>query len=1403
MNKSLLLTFALSSLAGSALAAPPVATPAPGNFDALFKQADFWQGKQRQDLAKDALRRVLAADPNNTEALYRLAMIAVQEGNKVEAQQYSDKLKAVSPNDSHLEDIRIAEASTHMDSGALNEARVMAASGQSEEAIKRYKTLFSGDTPPATLAVEYYQTLAGTKTGWDDARKGLEKLHQQQPGNTRIAVAYGEVLSYHQQTRRQAIALLKQYDGKDLEATKGWRQALLWLDATKADKPLYEAYEKAHPGDESVPSYYKKATTLTPAQQASQSRANGYQALNAGKLASAYSAFEQALSYNSKDAEARAGLGLVELKRQQFASARRNLGLAMAQAPAERHKWQKAYNSADFYASLTEARKLADSRQYDQAMTLVEPLTDASGSQARDAQLLKADILQKQGKLDASAHLYQQLLDNNAKDIPARVGLVNVLRQQQRWNDANQVANALPKSARKQLGDMASGQAMLLREKAKLEPPVMAEATLREAMKLAPKNPWVRLDLARLLNKTSRPLAAQVVVNKGVEDYGTANDRYVAALLAKDQARWGDVSHLLGEVKPQDRTPQIDSLAEEAALQARLDEIKRRQSVGDRDGARKLIMDLYNQPPKSAAGVGEVASLLYDSGEPAMAVMLIRQNDKRKTTEPVGDYQTQIVTLVKAGDDEDANDLLAKLSQRQDLTPADWKAIEQTRNTMAVVKADKLRKSEKLADAYDVLAARLRVAPNDESLLLAMARLYQSGNKNKKSLQIYQYTLKHNPDSTSALEGGVMTALALKDFDTADDLMAQLSTEKAEQPEMLLLAAKVARAEGDNDTAVALLAKARGKLFKNQPQQPWLQASDSQPGYANPFADQNGAKKGADNPFRRPSFLPGGDDPSKESSPWYQASKDSNAQPSLVAQIDALSEKIQRDSATTYSSEVQFRSRDGESGLSKLDEVKTPLTLNTQALGGRVKFAVTPTYLNGGALTSGFSRFGAGAISDGASSLSSSLDDLDDVLDSIQDTAYDYQSAEQEYEDAYAIYEASLTDSDTTAIEQAQYLANANEAELAAEEAQTTFEEAASQDLLKAIGLDTSTLTSSQQTQLDNYLTKYFGSSDLSLDSSSLSAFQTSMSTLQSEVATLKSRLNSIAALSKNPPAQHDAGVGLSLAYNWENLGFDIGTTPLGFERVNLIGGIDWQPQLDDNLQLQLNLARRPVTDSVLSYAGTTDPVTGETWGAVTKNGLKAGLAYDDGDVGLYGSLGGYLYTGTRVANNTSLNLSVGGYLRPINEKNRQLQAGVNVTFEGYDKNMSNFSLGHGGYFSPQDYVAVAFPVSYSEKHDNFNYTLKVAPGFQSYTENAVDYFPDDDNLQSLLELMTALGITDASAYPANSKSGFGLSFDAEGQYHFSPSVTLGGKLAFDNFGDYNESTVLLYLHYLMGVKND
>ncbi|MZJ00149.1 cellulose synthase subunit BcsC-related outer membrane protein, partial [Dickeya solani] len=286
-----------------------------------------------------------------------------------------------------------------------------------------------------------------------------------------------------------------------------------------------------------------------------------------------------------------------------------------------------------------------------------------------------------------------------------------------------------------------------------------------------------------------------------------------------------------------------------------------------------------------------------------------------------------------------------------------------------------------------------------------------------------------------------------------------------------------------------------------------------------------------------------------------------------------------------------------------------------------------------------------------------------------------------------------------------------------------------------------------------------------------------------------------------SPGGQRASGAELNLALIGKNYKVDLGSTPLGQELNTLVGGVQWSPKLTDFLTLVVTGERRAVTDSLLSYVGAKDTLTGKHWGQVTKNGGNVLLSYDNGDVGFYGGGGAYSYLGENVKNNTGVMANAGAYIRPFHDRDRELKTGVSLSWMNFSQNLGYYSYGQGGYFSPQDYVSVSLPVEWSQKYDDLSVKAGVAVGYQSYSRDRSAYFPNNSDLQTLLESAESLGLAKESHYAGDSKSGIGYNVHVGADYRVTKDVTVGGQMGYDTFGNYNETTAQLYFRYGLGGK--
>ncbi len=65
-----------------------------------------------------------------------------------------------------------------------------------------------------------------------------------------------------------------------------------------------------------------------------------------------------------------------------------------------------------------------------------------------------------------------------------------------------------------------------------------------------------------------------------------------------------------------------------------------------------------------------------------------------------------------------------------------------------------------------------------------------------------------------------------------------------------------------------------------------------------------------------------------------------------------------------------------------------------------------------------------------------------------------------------------------------------------------------------------------------------------------------------------------------------------------------------------------------------------------------------------------------------------------------------GYYYKVINENNRRVTVGLNNMIWHYDKDLSGYTLGRGGYYSPQEYLSFAVPVTRRQRTENWSREL-------------------------------------------------------------------------------------------------
>ncbi|WP_107850630.1 cellulose synthase subunit BcsC-related outer membrane protein [Oceanimonas marisflavi] len=274
-------------------------------------------------------------------------------------------------------------------------------------------------------------------------------------------------------------------------------------------------------------------------------------------------------------------------------------------------------------------------------------------------------------------------------------------------------------------------------------------------------------------------------------------------------------------------------------------------------------------------------------------------------------------------------------------------------------------------------------------------------------------------------------------------------------------------------------------------------------------------------------------------------------------------------------------------------------------------------------------------------------------------------------------------------------------------------------------------------------------------------------------------------------------GTGLAVGWQGERWSWDIGHSPLGFEISNWLGGLNYAGDWNE-LGYSLTLSRRPMSNSLVSYAGAVDPVTGLSWGGVTATGLALGLSHDQGEEdGIWASLGAHSLNGERVENNQRFSAMAGYYYRLIERPHEQLRAGSSLLYFQYQKDLSEDTLGQGGYYSPQRYVSLGLPVRYARRDEHWSGVLEASPGWSWSRADGNELYPEQ--WQAIENSGKPLRPSAPGSSDADTGGGPGISLAARGEYRLNEHWILGGGLNWQVSEDYAPGHGFVYLRYHFG----
>lgn len=320
------------------------------------------------------------------------------------------------------------------------------------------------------------------------------------------------------------------------------------------------------------------------------------------------------------------------------------------------------------------------------------------------------------------------------------------------------------------------------------------------------------------------------------------------------------------------------------------------------------------------------------------------------------------------------------------------------------------------------------------------------------------------------------------------------------------------------------------------------------------------------------------------------------------------------------------------------------------------------------------------------------------------------------------------------------------------------------------------------ETDANGFHDQDFGSCDLSLlrpDGSSLQAPGCD--------TRLRQRMNSSAGF----------------AVGWRTLddrwNLDIGHTPAGYAVGNWLGGVTVNGDLG-RLGWGATLSRRPMTNSLLSQAGAIDPRSGIVWGGVTANGVTFSLGYDEGGRnGIWSNWSWHRLTGRNVMDNDRARAMAGWYHKLIQRPDLRLDVGLTGMYWRYAHDLGGYSLGQGGYYSPQRYASLSVPVSLAWRNDDWSLRVDASLSVSNARTASISRFPEQSLIERVIEqlqpLYGPLTLDPAGLYTADSSStGSGHRLYMAVERRLGDHLVLGAAGTVQRSQDYSPNTFQIYL---------
>jgi Tfp pilus assembly protein PilF len=1356
-------------LIGSVLwAGTPEATQASA-LALLIQKARSLEGRDRADLAAQVWQQVLISDPNQVDALTALIRWARHSGKNNEANVLSEKLRQINPN--ALATLDVAPDPARSQSARLNEAAKLAASQKYDAAMQIYQDVFGNNPPPGGWALAYYETQSQTAGGMERAIAALKKLATDYPEVKDYPAILGRLLTYRPATRQEGINLLASVAGSGStgnNSKQAWKQALVWERNNPAYISAMQTYLTRFPDPD-----LQTALDALVADRTSHEKSRtgveeqkGYEALRHSDLAHADEEFNAALAINSRNERALAGLGYTRMKEGNFSGAAEAFEKAKAISP-KMSGFSEAFETAKFWSSMQNGTHALQAHDVNAALENFRKAL-AMRKDSPDALRALAGVYMQEGQSSTALPYLESLTQADSRNGENWQQLGRATYLAQGAKAAQAVLKTIPQPVADELA--AKPEFSLLKAQVAVDngDKRLASLLIDQLSQLGPDGLSAdqKVTLANLMIATDRASAAEKSMRHLAEAHPENLGAWSALMNALVAEGKTDVAESVLSSMPVNvpRSAAQDSgfLLLQASLYAK---------SGDTQEARRVLQQVLAMPEatikpqmRSAAEL-QLASVLIDTGEQEQAHALVEEAIAR-SPEDAGTWKQSLLVLQKAKQPRDIVDLLSRIPEK----------------VISFLQSD--------GDVVWIFASAEVQAGHPENGIRLMQRFISQAEEKRSAMPV-RYAIQ-------------LCWLLLESHGHTDDLYRNLQhlssrtdLESAQSAEIKKIwtiwigrTAETAVAQGDLPRAEAVLAQGVASFPESVSLQSalagtYLKGKDTKRAF-NAYANW-GLKNAAASDYAGAvgSALSQGD--TKYADAWLEAGLKQwpvDSQLLTMAGDRARSKGDLKTAKTLWRDALVAKHTSAAPATASADPAPSSLRALLVGDGGAVpdngsrpqRNAVDPAYDT--AARDEYSTSTNGMSSNPKVHLSNFALNPAPAQDFAAPASERIVTSEAPASSRYLAPKP---------VEMASNLVPASPAQDSLEDKLAGLENRNSPFL----NAGTTVQGRSGQAGFDRLLIE-----EANFEASTTIADQLRISLLAKPTFLDGGTAdkNSTVSLGTAPvgstfKTQTASGVAGEAQLSTQDFGVRLGSSANGFLVRNFIGGVRWQP---GNGPLSFLIDRDDVKDTLLSYAGTHDPISGQTFGGVVATGGSLNGHWGTDLSGFYTSIGYHSLTGKQVADNSSINGNFGVYWKAFSSPAGNLTLGLNFSALHYEKNLRYFTLGQGGYFSPQQYYLFGIPFRYAGTYKSrLQYSVSGSLGLQHFEENDSPYFPLNASLQ----------MASGNMYPAYASTGANFSFDGRINYQINPQLFLGFFVSANNARNYVTSSAGLSVTYSFDPK--